>query len=316
MSQIDGRLTERLLVKPKVVTLATFWRIPHNTPREDVCLKIGRYKRAVGNQENTEVELQNPKSELTLDQEEFKALLEFIQKNYEPFRQGVKAFLPLDKPFETENAKQIKALFSLPNKQKIIEFITQNDVIPEDIALGLVQAQRVRAVREFEDMLEQDLTELDWQKWFEKHSWMLGHEFIQVIDERRIDPEHISDFLMKSYDGFLDIVEIKRPGGTLTFWAAEQDHGNYIPSSHLTKAITQASKYIYEVEREADSRKFSKRVGSTVVKPRCVLVFGRSDTWNNEHIEAYRILNASFHNITILTYDHVLARARRIVGFE
>jgi hypothetical protein len=27
---------------------------------------------------------------------------------------------------------------------------------------------------------------------------------------------------------------------------------------------------------------------------------------------AYRILNASFHNLTVLTYDHVLDRARRI----
>jgi hypothetical protein len=30
--------------------------------------------------------------------------------------------------------------------------------------------------------------------------------------------------------------------------------------------------------------------------------------------EAYRILNASFHNLTVLTYDHVLARAQRISG--
>jgi hypothetical protein len=309
-------LTERLGETPTLRTVATLRKVAHNTSQEDVRLIISRFKKVVGYKEKPELESETPKSRVELAHEEFKTLLKFIQKNYEPFRQGVKAFLPLDKPFEAESAKQIKALFSLPNKQKIIEFITQNDVIPEDIALGLIQAQRVRAVHEFESMLEQDLTEPDWQKWFEKHSWMLGHEFIQVIDERRIDPEHISDFLMKSYDGFLDIVEIKRPGGTLTFWAAEQDHRNYIPSSHLIKAITQASQYIYEVEREADSRKFSKRVGSTVVKPRCVLVFGRSDTWNNEHIEAYRILNASFHNITILTYDHVLARARRIVGFE
>ena len=315
MSNVKN-LTERLGETPTLRTVATLRKVAHNTSHEDVRLIIARFKKIGGYQEKPELESENPKSRVELAHEEFKALLEFIQKNYEPFRQGVKAFLPLDKPFDAENAKQIKALFSQPNKQEIIEFIANNEVIPEEIALGLVQAQRVRAVREFEAMLKQDLTEGVWQKWFEKHSWMLGHEFIQVIDERRIDPEHISDFLMRSYDGFLDIVEIKRPNGSLTFWAAEQDHGNYIPSSHLIKAITQASQYIYEVEREADSRKFSKRVGSTVVKPRCVLVFGRSDTWNNEHIEAYRILNASFHNITILTYDHVLARTRRIVGIE
>ena len=120
---------------------------------------------------------------------------------------------------------------------------------------------------------------------------------------------------MEAYDGFLDIVEIKRPEGGLSFWASNKDHGNYIPSTDLTKAITQASRYIYEDEREANSVKFSVRVGGVkTVKPRCILVFGRSDQWNTEQVEAYRILNASFHNITILTYDHVLTRARRIVG--
>ena len=33
-------------------------------------------------------------------------------------------------------------------------------------------------------------------------------------------------------------------------------------------------------------------------------------------MEAYRIFNASFHNLTVLTYDHVLARAQRIAGME
>src|SRR5690606_37045099 len=105
------------------------------------------------------------------------------------------------------------------------------------------------------------------------------------------DTQNISDFLLQAYDGFLDIVEIKRPEGGSVFWANQLDHGNYVPSSDLTKAITQASKYIYEVEREANSMKFSKRVdGVRVVKPRCVLIFGRSNDWNEGQGEAYRIL--------------------------
>jgi hypothetical protein len=122
---------------------------------------------------------------------------------------------------------------------------------------------------------------------------------------------------MQAYDGFLDIIEIKRPEATLLFWSNTQDHGNYVPSSDLTKAITQATKYIYEVEREANSVKFLERVENVkVIKPRCILIFGRSNDWNLEQKEAYRILNASYHNLTILTYDHVLNRAKRILGLE
>jgi hypothetical protein len=103
----------------------------------------------------------------------------------------------------------------------------------------------------------------------------------------------------------------------LRFWADVQDHGNYVPSSDLTKAVTQATKYIYEVEREANSVKFLERVGNVkTIKPRCILIFGRSDSWNGEQKEAYRILNASYHNLTIMTYDHVLRRAKRILGIN
>lgn len=122
---------------------------------------------------------------------------------------------------------------------------------------------------------------------------------------------------MQAYDGFLDIIEIKRPDGALRFWSPSSDHNNQIPSSGLIKAITQANRYVYEVEREANSVKFLERVdGVKTIKPRCVLIFGRSNNWNNEQKEAFRILNAGYHNISIMTYDHVLSRAKRIVGLE
>jgi hypothetical protein len=111
-------------------------------------------------------------------------------------------------------------------------------------------------------------------------------------------------------------IEIKRPEGDLTFWSPTLDHGNYIPSTGLTKAVTQAVKYVYEIEREANSVKFLERVGIKTVKPRCILVFGRSDNWNDGQREAYRILNASYHNLSIITYDHVLERAKRILGIK
>lgn len=317
MPRIEGRLAKVLRNKPTVVTRAVFWKIPHNTGQEDIRLKLGRYKKSTDFNEAEEPESLEPKSELTLDREEFRSLIEFLQQNYEPFRQGVKAFIPLDRPFDAENAQQIRALFSLPNKGDLVRFILDNEVIPEELAAGLRQARRVRAVREFKTMLGQNLRENPWQQWFQANSWVLGSQFVRILDERYIDTQHISDFLMEAYDGFLDVVEIKRPEGGLNFWAPTLDHGNYVPSVDLTKAITQASRYIYEVEREANSVKFLERVGGVkTVKPRCILVFGRSNDWNEKQAEAYRIMNASFHNLTVLTYDHVLARARRISGID
>ena len=178
-----------------------------------------------------------------------------------------------------------------------------------------VNAKRIKAIEEFQTMLSNDLVESGWQNWFEKNSWILGSEFVRVLDERTIDPKNITDFLMEAYDGFLDIIEIKRPEGGMEFWSKTLDHGNHIPSTDLIKAITQASSYIYEVEREANSVKFLESVdGVKTVKPRCILIFGRCNNCSAEQIEAFRILNSGYHNLSIMTYDHVLARAKRIVG--
>jgi hypothetical protein len=317
MSNVSGQLFKTLRDGPRVITRAAFWKIPHRTQPDTVAFKIGRYKRPKGAFDSAEPETLEPKSELTLDDEEFRAMIEFLQDNYEPFRQGVRAFIPLKAPYTRHTAGQIRAFFSAPDSSKLVNFIVENGIIPNTLALALQATKRGRAISQFEQMLKGDLVEGDWQKWFEENSWVLGSDFVRVLDERVIDAQHISDFLLEAYDGFLDIVEIKRPEGNLEFWAAALDHGHYVPSQILVKAITQAARYVYEVEREANSIKFLQRVDNVrTVKPRCVLIFSRSAGWNEHQVEAYRILNSGYHNLSILSYDHVLDRAKRIAGRE
>lgn len=317
MSKVKDQLFTVLRDRPRVITRAAFWKIPHNTREDEVTLKVGRYNKPKDWRETESPESLAPKSELTFDHEEFENLIKFLQESYEPFKEGVKAFIPLDKPFELSNAEQIRALFSLPDKRNLVRFVLQNKIIPEELEAGLRQAKRITAIREFSEMLSNDLVESNWQKWFEKNSWVLGSDFVRILDERTIDTQNITDFLMEAYDGFLDVIEIKRPEGGTYFWANSLDHGNYVPSTDLIRAVTQASAYIYEVEREANSVKFLERVdGVKTIKPRCTLIFGRSYDWNSRQIEAFRILNSGYHNLTIMTYDHVLERAKRIVGHD
>jgi hypothetical protein len=303
--------------KATVITSAMFWRIPHDSGKEDIRLKVGRYKKSKDWNERDKPESLFPKSELTLDDEEFRNLIAFVQESYEPFKAGTKAFIPLDRSFDTDTAEAVKVLFNHPEKRKLVSFILQHDIISEHLILALHHKRRTQAIAAFETMLSNNLTEQPWQKWFQKNDWVLGTDYVRILDERNIDTKHISDFLMEAYDGFLDIIEIKRPEGDVSFWAGTKDHGNYFPSSDLTKAITQATRYIYEVERESNSVKFLERVSNVkTIKPRCTLIFGRSHEWNNEQRESYRILNSNLHNLTILTYDHVLERARTLLKHD
>ena len=179
MSNVKASKSVVLKRKKTVFSRAHFWKIPHDSGAEDINLKIGRYKLTAVLED--ELETSQPKSELTLDHEEFQALLKFLGENYEPFRQGVKAFIPLDRPFDLGSAKQIKALFSLPDKKALVDFILTNQIIPDELEAGLRQAGRLKAVKEFEEMLAQNLREPEWQQWFQSNSWVLGSQFVRIF---------------------------------------------------------------------------------------------------------------------------------------
>ncbi len=146
-----------------------------------------------------------------------------------------------------------------------------------------------------------------WQRFFSKNSWILGSDFVEILDERRLDVENITDYLLKSYDGFVDIIELKLP--TENFWTAE-----HIPRSELTTATMQCNRYILQTERKINDLEFSKKVQQTpIVKPRITLIYGRSVNWEDGEKEAYRVLNSSYSNLNIISYDHLLERAKRLI---
>jgi len=147
-----------------------------------------------------------------------------------------------------------------------------------------------------------------WQRFFSANPWILGTDFVEILDERKIDVNNITDYLLKSFDGFVDIVELKLP--TAEFWTSEN-----IPRSELTQASMQCNRYILQTERKVNDLEFNKKIqGTPIAKPRITLIYGRSSDWNDDQKESYRVLNSSYTNLSILTYDHLLERAKRVLG--
>jgi hypothetical protein len=149
-----------------------------------------------------------------------------------------------------------------------------------------------------------------WQKFFSQNSWILGSDFVEILDERRLDVENITDYLLKSFDGFVDIIELKLPSAP--FWTTEN-----IPKSELTSASMQCNRYILQTERKINDLEFNKKINNTpIVKPRITLIYGRSQGWLEPQKEAYRVLNSSYSNLNIISYDHLLERAKRLIGIN
>jgi hypothetical protein len=218
-----------------------------------------------------------------------------------------------------ETLRFLKLIATDPQgKQKISE-VAKN--------LGLIEigdidyvVQRRKAVKHFEEILNENKSFIEykeklgvgkdeavWQKFFEANPWILGSDFVEILKERVIDEDSITDIPVKDYDGFVNIIELKLP--TEEFWTKEN-----IPVASLTKAIMQCARYLTEMERRMNDNKKIDRLEAAILKPRITLIYGRSCDWTKDQKEQFKILNSSFHDIAILTYDNVLERARKIIG--
>ena len=286
---------------------AVFFRNTHQTTGEKiVSLKIARYRKVNG----TFYEKQD--KSITLSCGEIDKLIEYIQEYYAPLNTGMSEFISVDKDAAELFAK-VRDL-GIPDAE-VVKKLHESGILTENLSVAITAAERNRAVSEFEQAISSGYPESYWQDWFSRNKWVLGSEYLNILPERDIDVTDIADYLMKAIDGFLDVVEIKRPD--LPFWTRPDSHGNLCPSAQLTAAITQCLNYLYKIELQSNSVEFMERVEDTkTVKPQCMLVYGRSVDWDDNELKSLRILNAAYHQLHIITYDQLLMRAKLLLGIE
>lgn len=294
--------------KKTVFSQAHFIRIQTDDSKK-LSLKVGRYKKdKLGDTflNRGVIETRNPKSELTLNDVELSELVKYINNHYYPLKKDENKYISLDDVNMSELVKE-----KPENISKLIEIAISEDLDLSDVNKLIEISDRKKALNEFYKLYKEDATENKWQQWFQKNNWVFGSDFISISEDRRIDVEHITDFIVKNLDGFVDVIEIKRPGESATFFEAKKDHGNLIPSQYLTKAITQLVNYLSELEKRANDIDTTERIGK-ILKPRGILIYGNSKNWGDEEYKAFRLLNDSLTNVSILTYNMVYNRAKKM----
>ena len=286
---------------------AVFFRKKNKKKKKKiVSLKIARYRKVNG----TFYEKQD--KSITLSCGEIDKLIEYIQEYYAPLNTGMSEFISVDKDAAELFAK-VRDL-GIPDAE-VVKKLHESGILTENLSVAITAAERNRAVSEFEQAISSGYPESYWQDWFSRNKWVLGSEYLNILPERDIDVTDIADYLMRAIDGFLDVVEIKRPD--LPFWTRPDSHGNLCPSSQLTAAITQCLNYLYKIELQSNSVEFMERVEDTkTVKPQCMLVYGRSVDWDDNELKSLRILNAAYHQLHIITYAQLLMRAKLLLGIE
>lgn len=189
--------------------------------------------------------------------------------------------------------------------------------IPDSAALlrsmqAAIQLESMRAgVAELEELLRTETLEQRYQDWCTANSWAFGSAYLTADSVRAITVgDSVDGLLPATANAFRDIFELKRPD--MLAVAYDKTHKSYYWSRDTSIAIGQCHRYLDALHEEAASglRDHSELVA---YHPQAIIVIGRSDGWSDGMVRAFHGLNARLHGMKIVTYDHLLAQARRSV---
>jgi hypothetical protein len=176
----------------------------------------------------------------------------------------------------------------------------------------------VRLSKEREELADYSAgkPETVFQRWFEVNTWVLGREYIRRHPLRKVGIDSEADLVLETTDGFLDLVELKRPKAqTLAVKAGSNPSAAFhYPHSELAQAYGQCVRYMGELEKFRSQ--LEEKYKARIVAPRVFLVIGRSSADDQTGTEALRRTAATFHNIEVLTYDQILDIGRALLATD
>lgn len=182
----------------------------------------------------------------------------------------------------------------------------------KNLNAAVQQARYKEAIDKLQQMLaDPSLSEDDYKKWFNEHNWVFGAEYSGTEASSRVGWASRGDIILRTVDGYLDIVELKLPTHEVLIY--DKSHDTFYPSSEVSKAIAQVIKYFQETE---DSRlQLEVKENLPFLKPRGRIVIGRSTAWDRKQYDALRRINAALQSVQVLTYDHLFDSAKRLTAY-
>lgn len=297
------------------VTVQAFF-IPHKTSDEQgLTLRFETYD--VRNRY-----LPIPEKKLSLDESETRILYEALQRYFKLtsaaesgdylFVKTVDGITSLGNLNPNELAQ---ALMDTLGKSEVVEHLRDAEVSSELLSALQTKikfSQMIRALDELEELLDSgDSRESTYQKWCEEHSWAFGNAYVLRDDIRSIAANDKVDLLLPDlFGGARDIVELKQPAFEVLI--KDASHRDYYFSSKTSEAIGQVVRYLNVFAAEAQKGLYDRR-DIISCNPKAIIVIGRSKGWGQERELALRSLNARLSDITVMTYDHLLAQGRRLI---
>ena len=171
-----------------------------------------------------------------------------------------------------------------------------------------------------------------WQEFLENFLLLIYPSYIAILKEVKItDPYsrqnkitwRYIDFVLVDKDGFIDIIEIKRPFPDFIL-SRSTYRDNYYPKQELTGAVLQAEKYLFYLNSMSTSEigklseKYKKllpeRLTLKIRNPRANIILGRSNKFDDGQRSDFEMIKRQYSRIVdILSYDDLLSRLTNVI---
>lgn len=300
---------------PRSLWLMQAKHIKHTDGRRGFQLQIEKFGR-----KTNRTPFQKPETSFLMNEEVIGRLFQYLQRQQALGSVDLGSeyvAIPVDKGVAGLSSKHFQALATL------LQGLCESDQFENMSADGALTTEVIRnigaasqhlrykaGISELTHLLGSQTDEHVYQKWFENHPWIFGTHYVGRFDLRRIGLHEISDLVMETTDGYLDLFELKGPN--LDVLRLDKSRGNYFFTANVSAAIAQCANYISKTEE--NRHQLAQVEGALFLKPRARIVIGRSSGWDKQKRDALRMLNGSLHFIEVWTYDQLIAMAEQMVA--
>jgi hypothetical protein len=150
------------------------------------------------------------------------------------------------------------------------------------------------------------------QNWIERNLWVFGVEYSKKHDWRIIG-ESEADLVMESPDGFVDLIEVKRPRPGYRLFNLDTHHNSYYPAAELSQAIGQCMLYLRRLDEHKAT--IEEEHSTKILRSRIKLIIGRGEDFNEGEIAAMRMLNRTLNFIEVITYDDLIRNGEQLISY-
>lgn len=228
----------------------------------------------------------------------------------------IEEFFELKKCYDDELEKHL---------QKTSRISSSNILFSPEIDCEITQAEIYKftqALFLLKNILEEEIiSEKEWQNNILDILLLIYPQYQIVIDEVGLSNRRRVDFVLVDLFNNIDIVEIKTPEKRLLKKSKYRDH--YVPSHEFTGTAMQIEYYLRELHENSSAnvqkikhklleKGFNSEVRINNVKG--IIIMGRTNGFNVEQQETYRIMKNQYSNIiNIISYDELLDMLERIL---